>query len=251
MALKISVIPTVRIMKLTHIDTLCWQDILGDDNVKYQYLTIESIAMISSIGLAYFVVIIIAMHKLRPDYHPRSRYISEYAVGEYGQLAASSLVFYGLAILGINLCLHTILPDRAQSNIGLTLIAIWGVSVVITGFFDTDLKAEKMSLHGTVHVIASNTGVAASALGLTFLSFSFTLNDSTQSIAFITQTIAVVAIILAVLLLLGLLGDMALKYHHKVHGLLLSLLKLTGLTERLLLGISVVWLTIIVHLITK
>ena len=219
--------------------------------LRYLNLNNNSLANISFFGLAYFVVIIIAMHKLRPDYNPRSRYISEYAVGKYGQLAASSLFFYGSAILGIYLCLHSILPDRAQSNIGLTLIAIWGVSVVITGFFDTDLKAEKMSLHGTVHAIASNTGVVASALGLTFLSFSFTLNDSTQSIAFITQTIAVVAIILAVLLLLGLLGDMALKYHHKVHGILLSLHKLTGLTERLLLGISAVWLTIILHLITK
>jgi len=191
------------------------------------------------------------MHRLRPDYNPRSRYISEYAVGKFGHLAVSSFVSYGLAILGIYLCLHTVLSVSGQSNIGLNLMAIWGVAVVIAGFFDTDLKAEKMSWHGTVHTIVSNAGVAASAIALIFLSFSFTLAESTQSIALITQMTAVVAIILAVLLFLGLLGDMGLKYHYKVHGILLSLLKLTGLTERLLLGISVVWLMIMIQFITK
>lgn len=209
------------------------------------------IAIISLIGLTYLVVIIIVMHKLRPDYNPRSRYISEYAVGKYGQLASSSFVIYGLSILGIYLCLQTVLPDRAKSNIGLSLIAIWGVAVVITGFFKVDLKHEPMSLHGTVHSIASNIGVIASAMGLVFLSFNFTLNESTQSMAFVTQMIAIVASVLGVLLFLGLLADMALKYRHNVPGILLSLHNLTGLTERLLLGTSVVWLIIIVNCITK
>ena len=128
--------------------------------MAYQFINIESTAMISFIGLGYFVVIMILMHKLRPDYNPRSCYISEYAVGKYGRLAASSFVLYGLGILGICLCLHTVLTTRVQSNIGLTLMAIWGVAVIITSFFNTDLKAEQMSLHGTVHTIAANIGVA-------------------------------------------------------------------------------------------
>lgn len=53
-------------------------------------LHVELVTRISLLGLGYLVVITIAMHKLRPDYNPLSRYISEYAVGEYGLLAASS-----------------------------------------------------------------------------------------------------------------------------------------------------------------
>ncbi len=213
-------------------------------NVIYQSLNINLIAMISLIGLAYFVVIIIIMHKLRPDYNPRSRYISEYAVGKYGQLAASSFVIYGLAILGIYLCLLTVLLVRAESNIGLTLMAVWGVAVVITGFFKVDFKDKPMSLRGTVHSIASAIGVAASTIGLIVLSFNFSLNESTQSIAFVAQMIAIVASILAVLLFLGLLGDMVLKYNNNnnMPSILLSLHNLTGLTERWLVGISVVWI---------
>jgi len=218
-------------------------------NIKY--MNIKLIAMFSLIGLAYFVVIIIAMHRLRPDYNPRSRYISEYAVGKFGHLAVSSFVSYGLAILGIYRCLQTVSQVKTKPNIGLTLIAVWGAAVLITGFFKVDLKDKQMSWHGTAHSIAFGIGVTASVIGLIALSLDFDLNESTQSISFITQMIAIVASILAVLLFLGLLGDMALKYNHSVPRILLSLHNLTGLTERYLLGISVVWLIIIVKWITK
>lgn len=221
--------------------------------MKYQSLNTKSIAIISLIGLVYFVVIIITMHILRPDYNPRSRYISEYAVGKYGQIAASSFVIYGLVILGIYLCLQSILPVKSKSNIGLTLMAIWGVAVVITGFFNVDLKDSKMSLHGTVHSIASDIGLASSAIGLLCLSFEFSLNEYTSSIAFLTQMFAIVASVLVVLLFLGLLGDILLKYNrmHNIPSILLLLHNQTGLTERLLVGISVVWLVIIINFITK
>ncbi|MDP4128272.1 MAG: DUF998 domain-containing protein, partial [Bacillota bacterium] len=90
--------------------------------MKYQSLNTNFIASISLIGIAYVVVIIVAMHKLRPDYDPRSRYISEYAVGKYGQLASSSFVIFGLAILGIYLCLNTVLSVRVRSSLGLTFV---------------------------------------------------------------------------------------------------------------------------------
>jgi len=217
--------------------------------VKYPNLNIKLIAMISFIELTYFVVIIIVMHKLRPDYNPKSRYISEYAVGKYGLLAASSFVAFGLAILEIYLCLQTVLPIRVKSNIGLNLMAIWGVATVITGFFKVDLKNEQMSLPGTVHIIASGIGVTASTIGLLFLAIDFARYKSTQSIGVVTQMIAIPALILAAQLFLGLLGDIVLKYHHNVSGILLVLHNLTGLIERLLIGISIVWIMVIVNYI--
>lgn len=205
-------------------------------------LNVELVTRISLLGLGYFVVITIALHKLRPDYNPLSRYISEYAVGEYGVLAASSFVVFGLTILGIYWRLLTILTIGVNTSIGLTLMAIWGVSKVIIGFFKVDLKGEKMSLHGTVHSIASAIGVAASVIGAIILS---------QSIAYVAQIIAVIASILAVLLYIGFLSDLALKYNYKVPDILFLFHNMTGFMERLLLGISVVWLIIVVNWIGK
>ena len=205
-------------------------------------LNSELIIWISILGLGYVTVIIIAMHKLRPDYNPLSRYISEYAVGKYGTLAASSFVVYGLAILAIYWCLQAVLPVRVSTNIGLTLMAIWGVAKTITGFFKVDLKGEQMTLIGTLHSISSVIGVAVSVLGMIVLS---------QSFALVVQIIAIVALVSALLFYLGLIGDFALKYHYHVKGVLLSLRNITGLTERLLFGISVVWLMIVVNWLAK
>lgn len=103
-----------------------------------------------------------------------------------------------------------------------------------------------MSLHGTIHLITSGVGVAASELGLIYLSFNFAHDESTQSIAFVTQVTAIIGLILTVFLLLGLIGDLMLRYRKNIKGILLIISGCVGLTERLLLSISIVWLTIIV-----
>jgi len=113
------------------------------------------------------------------------------------------------------------------------------------------LKDKQMSLHGTVHSIASNLGVVASVIGSIWISINFAHSESTQSLAFNMLIIAIAALIWAVFLWLGLLGDLALKYQHNVSSIILSFHNLTGLTERLLLGISVLWLMIIVNWIIK
>ena len=108
-----------------------------------------------------------------------------------------------------------------------------------------------MSLHGTMHTIATNIGVAASMTGFMFLSYSFVFDASAQSIALVTLVIAIIALILTGLLFLGLVGDLLLKYNHNVPKILFSLHELTGLTERLLVGVSVVWLIVIIKFVTK
>lgn len=209
----------------------------------YQYLDIKLISKISLIGLAYIIVILIAMHKLRPDLNPRSRYISEYAVDKYGKLAASSFVIYGLAILGIYLCLQAVMPGRAKSNIGLTLLGIWGAAKVIIGFFKVDTKYEKITLHGAIHSIASSVGVATSEMALIYFSFNFVHDENTQSIAFVTQVTAIIGLVLTVFLSLGYIGDLMLKYCKNIKGILLIISGYVGLIERLLLSVSIVWLT--------
>lgn len=214
--------------------------------MKYP-LTIALISVISQVGLGYFVLIIMVMHKLRPDYDPRSRYISEYAVGKFGLLAKSSFIIDGLSILGIYWCLKVECPFRTQQTIGLTLVAVWGAAMIIMGFFDTDLKEEKLTLYGILHLVASSIGVLASVVGTIFLSFNFICNEETNSMVWLIQALAVTGLILAVLLYWGFIGDLKLKYNIKISGSSLSLHLFIGSIERLLTAISIIWLEIIVN----
>jgi len=54
------------------------------------------IASIAIVGISYFLTAVIALHFLRPDYDPVSRFVSEYAVGQYGFLMTSA--FFGLSL---------------------------------------------------------------------------------------------------------------------------------------------------------
>ena len=48
------------------------------------------VATIALVGVAYFAVIIVVLHFLRPDLNPIRRPTSEYAVGRYGFLMTSA-----------------------------------------------------------------------------------------------------------------------------------------------------------------
>ena len=57
---------------------------------------VASIATVALVGIAYFVVIIVALHVLRPDLNPIQRPTSEYAVGPYGWLMTSA--FFSMSV---------------------------------------------------------------------------------------------------------------------------------------------------------
>ena len=54
-------------------------------------------AMVALVGIAYFALIIVALHFLRPDLNPLSTPTSEYAVGPYGFLMTSAFFSMSLA----------------------------------------------------------------------------------------------------------------------------------------------------------
>jgi len=98
------------------------------------------IAFIAMVGISYFLTAVIALHFLRADYDPVSRFVSEYAVRSYGFLMTSA--FFGLSLgslaLVIGLCQGVSRSER--SWIGLILLGTWGVAILMAGIFPTALK---------------------------------------------------------------------------------------------------------------
>lgn len=216
-------------------------------NIIFRTQGVSLLSIITLIALAYFVSILVAMHKLRSDLKPLSQYISEYALGNYGKLAKSGFVIYGIAILGVYLNLTISLSSGFKSNLGLMFIATWGISNIITGFFDVDPIDEPLSSRGIVHLTATIIGVVSSVIGLILLSFSFAIKGVIPLIAFVTILTAIVASALVVVLLIGFICGFALKYCCNLPWILLLLHSYTGLLERLLVGISVVWLAMVAY----
>ena len=110
-------------------------------------------ATIALVGAAYFVVIIVVLHFLRPDLNPIRRPTSEYAVGQYGFLMTSAFFSMSLASFALVIGLYRGVSQSARSRIGLALLGIWGVGVLIAMSFPIDPEGAPQTISGTIHRI--------------------------------------------------------------------------------------------------
>ena len=110
-------------------------------------------ATVALVGVAYFVVIIVVLHLLRPDLSPISQPTSEYAVGRYGFLMTSAFFSMSLASFALVIGLYQGVPLRARSRIGLGLLGLWGIGVLVAMSFPIDPEGAPQTVSGTIHQI--------------------------------------------------------------------------------------------------
>jgi hypothetical protein len=111
------------------------------------------IATLAVAGIAYFALIIVALHFLRPDLNPLSQPTSEYAVGPYGLLMTSTFFSMSLASFALVIGLYQGVSQRARSRIGLALLGIWAVGVLIAMTFPIDPEGAPQTISDTIHGI--------------------------------------------------------------------------------------------------
>ncbi len=58
----------------------------------------KQLTALALMGIAYFVIVIVSLHFLRPDLNPISHPTSEYAVGPYGFLMTITLFLFALSL---------------------------------------------------------------------------------------------------------------------------------------------------------
>jgi hypothetical protein len=108
---------------------------------------------VAIVGVAYFAVIIVALHFLRPDLNPLSQPTSEYAVGPYGFLMTSAFFSMSLGSFALVTGLYQGVSQSARSRIGLGLLGIWAVGVLIALIFPIDPEGAPQTISGTIHGI--------------------------------------------------------------------------------------------------
>ena len=130
-------------------------------------------ATVALAGIAYFVLIIVALHFLRPDLNPISQPTSEYAVGSYGYLMTSAFFSMSLASWALVAGIYQGVSQRARSRIGLGLIGVWAVGVLIAMIFPIDLDGAPPTLAGTIHEINGPLTFLSLTVGVLLVSRRF------------------------------------------------------------------------------
>lgn len=91
--------------------------------------------------LVSFLLAATALHLLRPEYDPRSRFLSEYAIGPYGNLMTAGLAISGTSAIVLALALHRSVTRSFWLALGSTSLALAGIGYVLCAVFPTDLYA--------------------------------------------------------------------------------------------------------------
>jgi len=112
---------------------------------------VAQLATFALVAVGYFVVVIVALHFLRPDRDPLTQTTSTYAVGRYAFLMTSVFISMSLASLALATGLHRGLPEPARSRIGLGFLGIWVVALLVAATFPIDVEGAAQTVAGTIH----------------------------------------------------------------------------------------------------
>lgn len=128
-------------------------------------------ARLSFAAAAMFLVLLAALHFIKPELDPSWRVISEYAIGRYGWIMV--LAFLSLAVS----CVALFVAIRSQlrtigGRIGLAFLLVAAAGLIIAAIFTTDpitASQDELTTHGNLHGLGALLGtglpIAAALIG--------------------------------------------------------------------------------------
>lgn len=213
----------VGIKKLNHMRKTGY--ILATNQINYGNL----LALISIGGVIYFVVSVLVLHFLRPEYNPMNHAVSNYAVGPFGYLM--TLAFYALALsvfaLGLGLFCSIALTNLSKTAIILLWIASCGM--VVMGIFPGDAHAlhPPATVTGEIHWTAAGVSFLSIMIAAFLLSGFFKTDEQFRRFQHPGFIFAIVMI--GALVLFG----------------LLALIGWIGIGQRIYLAVCLLWLLVL------
>lgn len=194
------------------------------------------LAAIALLGNTCFVVSVIVLHILQPDLRPSTDAVSYYVHGRSGWLLTTGLLSWGAGSLA--LLIGLVKEGRGcKQGVGWWALGVWTFGVVLGGLFAADPAGhwdEPPSISGLIHGNAAMVAFIAFPLSALYLAGRFREDPSWRRVAWAATWLAVAAAVSLAAFFVSLTPVFI------THGPP----KLLGLTERVLLGVYVAWLSV-------
>ncbi|KZS48858.1 hypothetical protein AWU65_24435 [Paenibacillus glucanolyticus] len=202
--------------------------------VKSLTMTGSRFALASIIAGGLFVLLLSSLHLLEPEFDPTWRFISEYALGDFGWMM--HLAFGLLALAQISVAI-TIFPHirTVTGYIGLVILGISAIGVIIAGIFVTDpitVSPDDATFSGSMHSIGAMLDYTPVAALL--ISLSLSRLDVWRPMKRVLLTSAIIAIVAMLLFVIQIPQDG--QFGPGV---------LAGMFGRFLILADIAWLTIV------
>ena len=112
---------------------------------------------------AYFVIVLIVLHILEPEFDPRFRFMSEYALGDYGWLMTTTFFALGMAAFAVAAGLRHVHQSSRSARLGFGLLAVGAMFIWLAGVFRDSIP----------HLLASVVAFPSILMAVLLLTWTF------------------------------------------------------------------------------
>jgi hypothetical protein len=119
-------------------------------------------ALLVFAGAATFVVLLVALHFIKPGLDPSWHFISEYAIGKHGWIMVLAFLSLAVSYTSLFVAIRSQLRTIA-GRIGLALLLVSALGLTIAAVFTTDpitVSGDAVTTEGTVHNLGGTLGIA-------------------------------------------------------------------------------------------
>jgi hypothetical protein len=184
------------------------------------------LAVLAIVGVADYLLIVAALHFLRPDVNPVTEPISNYGVGPYSTLLTAAVLGSAVAALALTLGLYLGMVPPARSYVGLFFLGLYGLSRLLESLFPIDVGAEA-TLSGAIHNILGQLAFFGFPLAVILLSLSMGNDERWRSFRRPALMVSFAVVLTDVLTIVG------------------SNIGLFGVTQRLATVTAMLWMLLV------
>ena len=203
----------------------------GSDHVPAigQAKQVAWLALITIGGIVYFVVAVIVLHFLRPEYNPINHAVSNYAVGPYGYLMTAAFYALALSVFALALSLFRNIALTNLSRVAILLLCLASSGMVVMGVFPGDVHAlhPPATITGVIHWTAAGTSFLSIMIAAFLLSSFFKTDERWQ--VFQRPCFILALVMVGALLLYG----------------TLALIGWIGIGQRIYIAVCLLWLLVL------
>jgi uncharacterized protein DUF998 len=160
------------------------------------------LALLAIVGIVDFLLNVAALHFVRPDVNPVLEPMSNYAVGPYGFLLTAADIGLCLAALALTFGLYLSIAPPGRSYLGLFLLGLYGVSVLLAGFFPIDVGGEATAF-GIIHNIVGNISFFGFPIAVILLSLGMGKDERWRSFRRRALALSLVVVLTVILTIVG------------------------------------------------
>ena len=132
-----------------------------------------TIPMAATCFFGFFVLALLLMHAIMPEYTIADHMISDYAVGPFGWIMTTAFLSLSLGCLTLAIGLFQDGPKSWLGRIGASLLLVAFAGLIVTALFPTDLETAPTTRTGNIHTMSFLVNVLSIFISTLCLALSY------------------------------------------------------------------------------